>query len=738
MNHLKITLAICYFLLAGIAIGQTTLTFRLANPRTIRVAGVDNFEFDIQVKALAAGTYLYSGQGNLTFDITTLPTSKFSWSLTKGPLLTGSNRLTNAKYGLVNTIVPTTNVFNIAWLSDVGVSGIGPNATDYSEITTVFQTLVTVRGNIVSATGLAGIDFVQSSMNGSQAYCLPVDPFYAYYTVPNSYDPGNFLTTYVARLYSTAWGWSQAGNVIDAQWVDWTAPVNTSVWDGAATIPATGVSNASNLRIHTPATLTLPATGQLTVTANTEVDGANGLTIQSDATGTGSLITGSTSGLGSAVAQRWMSAGKWNIVSAPLANQLASNFLTTNPLIATNGTARGMMDYNPVLNKWNAFLTDVTSRLLETGKGFSMRLQGPTPAAVTFAGTLQAGAINSTLRSDLLVDQWNCVGNPYTSAIGINTISTTTENFLTVNAAKFAPLYGAIYMWEEPDASNGLFGKYTVTSNATGPDTYIQQGQAFMVNMLATAPQFNFTSNMQIHNPGLTLKSANSPWPTINLKATVNKQNSSTVITFNSAMTKGLDPTYDAGLLKGASDLVVYSKMVEGDAVPLAIQALPENNNNDMIIPIGIDFKTGGEVVFSAELLNLNSGSKVILEDKLAKTFTDLSNGNYTVSIPANSSISNRFQLHSTDLVSGILGNESLKGQLSAFAIKNIEIRVVGEVSSEAIATLYDVQGKAVLIKNMKEGSLNVIPTTNIKIGIYMLSVNDKGKVQTFKLLIRE
>jgi hypothetical protein len=31
-----------------------------------------------------------------------------------------------------------------------------------------------------------------------------------------------------------------------------------------------------------------------------------------------------------------------------------------------------------------------------------------------------------------------------------------------------------------------------------------------------------------------------------------------------------------------------------------------------------------------------------------------------------------------------------------------------------------------------------MIPTSNIKNGIYMLSVLDNGKLQTFKLLIRE
>jgi len=156
-----------------------------------------------------------------------------------------------------------------------------------------------------------------------------------------------------------------------------------------------------------------------------------------------------------------------------------------------------------------------------------------------------------------------------------------------------------------------------------------------------------------------------------------------------------------------------------------------------MIIPIGIDSKTGGDVVFSSETLNLPVNCNVVLEDKLTKTFTDLTTNVYNVTIAANSSISDRFQLHTSDLMSG-LNDKTADGLLNAYAVKNIEIRIVGNVSNDAVATLYDVQGKVIIIANLKEGNLNVIPTPNIKPAIYMLSVKDNSKLQTFKLLLRE
>ena len=242
---------------------------------------------------------------------------------------------------------------------------------------------------------------------------------------------------------------------------------------------------------------------------------------------------------------------------------------------------------------------------------------------------------------------------------------------------------------------------------------------------------------MQIHQPDLDLKSAKNVWPTINLEVSANSQKSSTVIAFNSRMTKGLDPTYDAGLLKGGSDLLIYSRLVEDNGIPFAIQALPSNDYSSMIIPIGLDFKTGGDVVFSATSLNLPSDCMIILEDKLNQSFTDLSKDVYNASVAANSSLSDRFKLHTSYLSTGLDMNY-FNGKLSAYAVRNVEIRLSGQVSNQAIATLYDIQGREILVKKLNEGNLNVIRTPNIKSAMYLLFIKDNGKSQGFKIPVRE
>jgi len=75
---------------------------------------------------------------------------------------------------------------------------------------------------------------------------------------------------------------------------------------------------------------------------------------------------------------------------------------------------------------------------------------------------------------------------------------------------------------------------------------------------------------------------------------------------------------------------------------------------------------------------------------------------------------------------------------LIAYAIRNTEIRIKGTVNSGAVATLYDMVGRVVRTKILEDGSTNSLPTPGIKSAIYILSVNDHGKIQTFKIPVRD
>jgi len=732
MKKVKCLLMASGLLLTAMAAGQTTLTFRLANPLLYYDGATNYFSFDIQVKAADAGTYLWSGQAILSFNNSALSTSE--WSLIRGTLLTGTYGVATNKYSDPTiTLSGSPLKANIAWYAPGGNLS-QTDFTRFNEITTTYQTLVKVYAVISDNTAVAGIDFDEAGMDGEQSYKLLADPWTALYVDPNSYDAANFTDTYLGRIFATTNGadgaWTQYGVAAGA---DWTTSVKTSVWDGDASITGGSESKASALRVHSGASLTIPYNGQMTVTGETDVQASGGLILSSDGSGTGSLITGSTTGVASSVsANRYMTTGAWHLVASPLSGQTVASFLTGNANIATSGANRGMMNYDPTTNTWSAFFTDASAGSLGGGKGFFMRTGGD--AAVTFTGALQTGAQTA---SGLTEAKWNCVGNPYTSAIGIADGTTSSVNFLTVNEDNLDPAYGAVYIWNQPDANNGKSGQYTVISNTAPSFTEVQQGQAFMVNMKTGVTAVSFSQSMQLHSTGLALKSANTDWATIRLSSTVNNLTSTTLIAYNAGMTMGLDPTYDAGLLKGGADLAVYTRLVQDNGILFAIQALPDADYDNMVIPVGVDSKTGGEIIFKAEISDLPSEYSVVLEDRLLGTFNTLTNGgDYQTTISTDYSCSNRFYLH-TMSTSGISG-ESTAGSLKAYAVKKIEIHLNGAVGDGTVAYLFDLSGRIVLFQKLTEGNLNIISLPAIDEGIYLLKVKEKGAEHQFKLSVQE
>lgn len=71
----------------------------------------------------------------------------------------------------------------------------------------------------------------------------------------------------------------------------------------------------------------------------------------------------------------------------------------------------------------------------------------------------------------------------------------------------------------------------------------------------------------------------------------------------------------------------MYTKLTEDDNSnkKLAIQALPNSDIEDTVIPIGIIAKTDNELSFSVKTLNLNESIDIYLEDRINNTFTNLS-----------------------------------------------------------------------------------------------------------------
>ena len=485
-----------------------------------------------------------------------------------------------------------------------------------------------------------------------------------------------------------------------------------------------------SLSVAEGGSLTIDAGSELTTSGAIENNGT--IVIKSGSSGTGSFIMGNLpTGTGFAMVERYMPNDEWHIISSPTGKQKISDFLADNlaiPFIPASGLIPdkyGMMDYDPLLNQWNGYFTASNTSELGIGKGYMVRVKNAVDN-LRFQGVINASAETNVLAG------WNCIGNPFTSAIKVNTAAGP-GNFMNVNWAMFDDNSKALYLWNQ--TNNSSTGSYEVVNLADGA-AYAPVGQGFFMKVKASGT-VSFTTAMQTHQITAPFKETMVAYPKIRLIATNNANTVSTDIKFIDGTQKGLDPGYDAGLFNTDKSFSIYTKLVEDNGVNFQLQCLPPNRYDKMVIPVGIDSNADGEIVFTVETVQLDPTCKTILEDKLTNIFTDLSKNCYKTMVASNTSTSERFFLHTADIISG-LDDQLLPGKVMAHAISNVELQILGEVGDRAEATLYDELGRVVLFKTLGGSSLNIIGLPNLKSGQYLLNINNKGTTQTMKVMVRK
>ena len=654
-----------------------------------------------------------------------------------------------------------TRSITVTW-NTAGAQTVGVNYTNSNGCTGVSSTLFDVMVDTpdkpislsaVAGTGKVTIYFAVPSNSGGSAitnyqYSIDNGLSWSSFSPETSKSPVVITgltngTTYLVKLRAinsagpgTPSGSISVKPVATITWLggnsgnanDWDEPLN---WDGGVPGP-NDIVVIPNVTYKPEAnTLSVDAGGKLTINPNGSVSLAGASTnngtivIKSDANGSGSLIASTTlNGSGNALVERYMSENAWHIISSPTGNQSIKAFIDDNldiPVISGASPVKyGMMDYNPVTDTWNPYFTDTTTRALGLGKGYMVRVQDPVEN-LRFKGIINATAT-------VAVDEgWNCIGNPFTSAVYISAAAGT-ANFMATNSSAFETGYAGLYFWDQ------MTTKYISVNNISSYTAAI--GQGFFMKVKKDVHSVLFTPAMQVHQYDAPFKAAHSEYPSIKLTAQSGTTSFTTDIKFIEGTTNGLDFGYDAGLFTTDKSFAFYTKLVDDNGVNFQLQCLPPTGYDKLAIPVGIDSKAGGEIVFSVETVQLDPTCKVILEDKLTNTFTDLSKNSYKAVVLANTSGTGRFFLHTGDIISGV-EDQVLPGKLTAYAIRNVELRIVGEVGGSAVATLYNGLGKVVLTKKLGAGRLNIIGLPNLSSGIYLLNIDDKGTTQTIKIMIR-
>ncbi|MBT6767228.1 MAG: T9SS type A sorting domain-containing protein, partial [Prolixibacteraceae bacterium] len=514
----------------------------------------------------------------------------------------------------------------------------------------------------------------------------------------------------------------QTSNTLSLTWPssDFTVGNTIIIGNDNATVDFADTITLENLQLNLLEILTINNDGNLIINGTFLNEGT--IYVRSDALNTGSLICNSVSGSGTANVERYITSNNWHIISSAVSNQQLGAFasLGGNAINEYANDDYDLAPYNELTDSWSPYTASGNTNIMGVAKGYV--LKRTVAGLVTFSGTLNSGEPGISISRNNY--GWNAVGNPYPSTI----IGTGTDGFLNANSSNLDPAYAGLYIWDY--SSND----YLVYTNAAAEN--IDLGQGFIVKSKTDGATVNYTPSMQVYSNGTSFKSEERPWPTLKLLVANGDMINETTVSFNNQMSNGLDFSYDAGKLKGNRNFALYTRLIDDIGIDFAMQALPDIYSDSLRIPVGLDFASGGEVIFSAETINLPLGVQVVLEDFKTKSFVrlDLEGTNYVTNVDAGTKGAGRFFLL-TNMLETTESSVIPKKSFFVFT-RNKAIIINGLANHQTRFALYGVDGK-LWYKNKAENlNRNLIDGTKFPAGVYFLRIIHQGKIQLEKLLL--
>jgi PKD repeat protein len=431
---------------------------------------------------------------------------------------------------------------------------------------------------------------------------------------------------------STDTDWSDANN--------WT-PAAVPSSDALITIP--DVTNQPVLdQSRTAYKITVEPGASITIPASYTLSLSTDFIIQSDASGTGSLINeGTLSVSGTSKVQRFVNGG--SLGSASGINHYVSSPISDGNYSDLFDVEKGSFHVYQYLA--GSGFSQITSGALTVGKGYVVAYDEN--KTINFEGSLNNGTLTTTISSTN--NDWNLIGNPYPSAISPRAFLD--ENIKPTVSKNY--IKGALYFWNQTasfDANDYATLNYTgqtaAINGGSAPDS-IAVGQAFFVQShTGGGASVSFKNDMRtafdasFYTP--SMDNTQRMWLSVFDKE---KNYNEILIGFLHEASQDYDILYDAVKLKGNPNLSLYS-LIAGNEENFVIQGRPILHNND-IVDIGIFSLKGGEYTIKLkELENFDEEIDVYLLDKTKNTKTDLRLTNEIKAKLVAGDNKDRFELH--------------------------------------------------------------------------------------------
>jgi hypothetical protein len=472
------------------------------------------------------------------------------------------------------------------------------------------------------------------------------------------------------------------------------------------------------LDVTTGNTLTIKAGNSLTLNSDINIDGTLNLEagaqliVKGNSTGNASFVrTLPAANGGDATLDGWFS------MSPPFSGATINNaWATSNGLATSASNNRGLATYVENGDSW-VYLKNDDSNVaalgtnFEAGRGYIVKQSAA--GDITFTGTINSSEDGVDVSVSKDGNGFNLLGSPYSALINSGT-------FITDNTTKLASQ--EVWIWN--DDGN------TYDSKPSGMNFKLAPGQAFFVKVNA-AGTLNFKqSNQEVGGDTFLRGSSDTK---IKLSVTEGTSKRFAEVYYFDNATKGFDIGFEGTVFKGTSQtLSLYTQMLKGNEDgAYQVQSLPNTDLASMVIPVGLKAAAGKEITFTAEALNLPSGIKVYLEDRVANTFTrlDETNTEYKITLTEALDGVGRFYLYVAQSALSV-EDSIILNSVSIFKTNNSTLRIAGLPQGKASMTLYNILGKQVMTTSFEADSVKDISLPKLATGVYFAKLQTvKGKI---------
>jgi len=488
---------------------------------------------------------------------------------------------------------------------------------------------------------------------------------------------------------------------------------------GTATANINGATTVGgNLSIASGTIANISPAVNLTVSGSiTNNNGTSGLVLQSDATGTASLMNNSNNV--PATVQRYIpgAAEAWHFISSPVSNQsISGSWLPSGTYNNANGW--DLYLWNEPTSCW-IYKLNTTSTInwntlhpgsnFVVGRGYLYSLQAANPTN-TFVGTLNNGPITIPLTFnsiDITQKGFNLIGNPYPSSIDWQATSGWTRSILTKSGGGYD-----MWIWNPAAGNYGVFNSFTGHST-NGVTRYISSAQGFFVFASASG-NLQMNNAARVNDQTTQFKNAKIYQGILNVKVKSDADNN-----FDEVMMLFGNKTNTSGSRKLFSNvLTAPSLYLPSSSEKFSVRYLTDTIDNPFI---PVMFKAGQDGNYSLETnFDFNAFETVTLEDSKMHLFQNLKTDNTYRFQASKSDDPNRFAVYFGK--TKITAPQKLSARVYTTGF-NLVVDL-SQVNKETVVKVYDIMGRMVLQNRLQANSqnnLNINPKKQILL-VYLLN----------------